>query len=146
MARLENLGDHPPAGPVPHGRVGNLEIGGLEYLACLHEHAEWAVPGELLVDRVNLWHIHVTDLDQGPSWLTLQPNTELVNWKQILVDELGIDDRAIQSFVALVREGPLGYQEACRVLHHLLKENFESQWSRCAQCVPGGPRGHQERF
>ncbi len=64
--------------------------------------------------------------------MTLKPNLELLDYKDILKDELCIDERALQSFVTLVRTMPYGYHEACRVLHHLLKDHLETEWSSSA--------------
>ena len=131
LDRLQVLGDHPCE--VPQGRIVHAELDSssqldpIEYIQALQVQAEYEIAPELLVDRQNLKHTR--DL---ASWMTLKPNHELLDYKDILKDELCIDERALQSFVTLVRTMPYGYHEACRVLHHLLKDHLETEWSSSA--------------
>ena len=133
LDRLQVLGDHPSDGEVPQGRIVHAELDSssqldpIEYIQALQMQAEYEIAPELLVDRQNLKHTR--DL---ASWMTLKPNLELLDYKDILKDELCIDERALQSFVTLVRTKPYGYHEACRVLHHLLKDHLETEWSSSA--------------
>ena len=53
--------------------------------------------------------------------MTLTPARDLRNWKDI-IKEMNVDDRAAVSFVTLVRTSNHGYQEACKILFHLLKD------------------------
>ena len=101
----------------------------MNYLRLLMEAGQRDVEPELIYDRQDLW---LTYPATSPPWMTLRTHVELYDYKKLLMDDLGIDNRALDSFVDLVRTKPYGYNEACRVLHHLLKDHFEQTWSSSA--------------
>ena len=129
LARLENLADEPPMNEVPASHMGQTDVDLLDYLRLLMEAGQRDVAPELIQDRQNLW---LTYAPTNPPWMTLRTHVELYDYKKLLMDDLGIDNRALHSFVDLVRTKPYGYNEACKVLHHLLKDHFEKTWTKNA--------------
>ena len=97
-----------------------------QWLVTLHKHAYNELPPELIEDRFDLWGLQHDDARTGPRWLTLTADQDLRNYERILVDDLQLDRRALGPFVSLVRRGEHGYSEACRVLHHGLKDKMRT--------------------
>jgi len=109
-------------GPVPPGPVPHPDEEPEQFIMFFRQHAEAYCDRELLDDRKDIWKNEMGSLEDLPTWMTLKPDPELKIWKDILLDDLGVDPRALQPFVALVRRGHHGYQEGCRLLAHLLKD------------------------
>ena len=121
VSRLTNMAaTPPPAGP--GGPVVNpgdpMDI----WLMALQHHACHSIDPELIEDRKDLWAQTWDDPRDAPGWMTLTPDADLRNYEKILVKDLKLDPKALNPFVTLVRRGSLGYSEACRVLHHGLKD------------------------
>ena len=108
-------------GPPPAGPPLDLDDPDM-FLWHFRNYARTNVDAELLMDRETLWLNPMLSLQTSPPWMTLRPDPQLRIWKEILQDELGCDFRSLETFVTLVRKGPRGYCEACRVLAHLLKD------------------------
>ena len=96
------------------------------WLEALHKYASDNIDAELIDDRKDLWAQTRDDARDGPDWMTLTPHAELRNYEKILVKDLQLDPKALEPFVVLVRRGEKGYSEACRVLHHGLKDKKRS--------------------
>jgi len=118
-------------GPAPPGPVPHPEEEPEQFLMFFRQHARAFCDAELLDDRETIWQNEMGSLEDLPTWMTLTPDKELKVWKDILLDDLGVDGRALQPFVALVRRGHHGNQEGCRILAHLLKDkDLSSQGHR----------------
>ena len=108
-----------------------------EWWYVLHEHATEVIDPELIEDRWVLWRQTKPDIRDAPTWMNLAPDSELRIYEELLRGDLALDARALDPFVSLVRRGPLGYSEACRVLYHGLKDKLKTDDPR----VPRGPDG-----
>ena len=63
----------------------------------------------------------------------------LWDWSRVMEGDLGFDQSAIEGLIALSTSDIKGYQEACRILHHAIKDSDRSKedpsrWLRFA-CV-----------
>ena len=55
--------------------------------------------------------------------MTLEPDQDLRQWKDVIQDDSGCDERSCAIFLPLISEHSLlGYKEACRILAHLIKD------------------------
>ena len=116
-------------GHVPPGQNYESDEYPLEFLETFREYARWYCDAELIDDRKDLWAKDVTNLEDMPEWVTLQPHPELKHWKDILLEDLEMDPRSLQNFVRCVRRGPHGYQEGCKLLAHLLfYKSLKESW------------------
>ncbi len=56
-------------------------------------------------------------------WMTLTPQKDLGNWKEVLHEEMGCDKESCKAFVHVVKEhGLRGMLECCRIIAHLIKD------------------------
>ena len=123
---LDRLRDLPPAPPAPQGLVDGGEH--RQVLRHMQEALEQAAEPEWIHDRVAIWRSVPEHLVNAPTWMTLMPDQDLKCYKSILQDDLNLDWTSIGSWVELVRNGRLGYQEGCRILAHLVKDSSSSSW------------------
>eukprot|EP00972_Heterocapsa_arctica_P104310 15376275-Heterocapsa_arctica.AAC.1 len=122
LARLENLGVDPPDVPLTDKLRVDIEDEGLDFVDIIRAHALEVLDVDKLEDRVSIWKAHPRDIEAVPTWMTLEGTSNLKQWQRLLVNEMCIDEPATKAFVHLAQSGNYGYQEACRVLHHLLKD------------------------
>ena len=98
--------------------------------ALQQEHVRQSVIPEFVDPRLDLWAWNMGNLTEPQNWHTLQPSKNLVEYKEVLKDDLGIEHAVCVDFVELLGKGEIegaswGYQEGCRVLAHLLKDSAE---------------------
>ena len=138
VMRLTFLGDLPPPASTSRTSMKYMPPGVdmEEWWHALHEHATATIAPELIADRWILWR-QSEDIRDAPDWMTLTPDAHLVDYEDLLKGTLNLDRRALNPFVTLVRRGPLGYSEACRVLYHGLKDKMNTEDPR----FPRGPDG-----
>ena len=121
IARLVGLPTTPPP-PMPDGPALTPGASMEAWMKALHSHAFRAVDPENLDDRRDLWNQTWETIQDCPKWMTLTPQPDLRDYETLLVKDLQMGNQAIEPFITLARRGPLGYSEACRVLHHGLKD------------------------
>ena len=142
LKRLTNLGNVPPRAPpwYPDGAKPMHEdavssahmdpdVPMEKWLDLLHNVAWDVVDPELMEDRVNIWR-KFDQHEEGhlPPWMTLMPSVDLKEeYQELLEEDLKLDSKALDPFIKLVRRGPMGYSEACRVLAHGLKDKTNPQ-------------------
>ena len=138
VMRLTFLGDLPPPASTSRTSMKYMPPGVdmEEWWHALHEHANARIVPELLNDKWILWR-QSEDIRDAPDWMTMTPDSQLQDYEDILRGTLNLDDRGLTPFVTLVRRGPLGYSEACRILYHGLKDKNNTHDPR----FPRGPDG-----
>ena len=112
-----------------------------QYLQALQSHAERFVDAELLEDRQELWAAapaHGPDVPGPvvPDYMYLQGQSReshlrFQHWAQLVKQDLQCDDRSCGLFQELFSKNPpgapYGYNEANRVLAHMLKDKAKPQ-------------------
>ena len=98
-----------------------------EYLRSSRAYAVENVDPELLEDRWATWKIlgeygPNEVLEHPGEWWCLVPSQDLIEYNTLLMNILQCDSEYVGYWVRLVHEGPLGYIECLRLLHHLLKD------------------------
>ena len=124
VSRLTSLGDVPPL-PDLDGPSLNPGVPMEEWLVAVKYHADEQIDPELIENRWNLWRQSEDSVDDAPAWMTLTPHPQLRHYEKLLKEDLQLDSRSLDPFVALVRRSELGYSEACRVLYHGLKDKMD---------------------
>jgi len=127
MKRLENFERLvPPAAPADLDHPGDHRA----VLMHMRNNLRQTVAPELIEDRLDLFVENLGRMNNPPAWTTLEPPKDLVCWKWLLEEHMRIEQWAVEPFIELVRGGRLGYQEACRILAHLVKDSDSgSTWS-----------------
>ena len=124
---LAYLPDEGPAGP------HDYEIEPDDPESLLENMRSWArfnIDEELLEGREQLWSQEPVE-GNIPEHIylkgrTLEAHVYLHHWVQVVREDLGCDQDACQALVTLLKtnpkEAPYGYNEACRILAHMLKD------------------------
>ena len=120
-----------PESQGPHGVHLGEDPSTTQFLESFRSYAMENIDGELLVDREDVWSMlgeHGPDFgtgSRGPpgDWWCLRASEDLMEYKGLLMRDLQCDYDSVSYFVRLVRtQGPNGYMEAMRILHHFLKD------------------------
>ena len=134
MDRLAFLGALAPI-PGPELDEENVGPGPEEFLKALRTRAKNFVDPELLVDREKLWSEEPEGPDDAPEYMYLKGETnksheEFHRWVKVIKEDLGCDARSCREFQHLFSTNPPGaphgFQEANRVLAHILKDKIKS--------------------
>ena len=84
-------------------------------------YAQWEIEDrELLDDRRDRWQ-DLAALDDAPPYYTLRVSENFAEWRTIL-EAHNCDYQAYSALVKLATRGPRGTMEACRIMHHFLKD------------------------
>ena len=123
IASLTNLADlPPPPAPAPEGLELRDGASVDEFIESLRAYAIEIVDPELLDDRQSLWTSEPKSFEDLEPWMTLRASDNLQEYREVLEDDAGVDDRSASAWVNLLSKGPYGYAEGCRILFHLLKD------------------------
>ena len=127
--RLGYLPDEPPV-PAPEGFEVGPDAPVAQYLQQLRAYAQHKIEPELLDDREDLYEREWEDLEDTPTWWTLQPEDKLECWAQLLEEDLQCDRKSCCAFVSLANQGHRGFMEALRILVHLTKDKDSGKGPR----------------
>ena len=109
--------------PPPHGPslIGDIH----EYLLVSSVADELGGPRNERVKEL------LDSREHPPAWMTLEPSSDIIEWKEVLEAVRGMDERAIQAFVRVLKSpgGHSGFYEANRILFHLLKDTTSASTS-----------------
>ena len=124
--RLRNLED--PGGVVPPGVGDSMASVNEAMRDALMESG--GISDEDLEDREHIWRQHREIFEQTPrpDWMTLRPDARLQCWAEVSLEGMQVDPPIVGDLVELTQQGLLGYQEAFRILAHLVKDCEEGSW------------------
>ncbi len=92
-----------------------------EWLQALRVRADYSIHKKVISLRRQRWDEN--SAMRIEPWMTLTPEKDLGNWKEVLHKEMGCDKEACKAFVHVVKEhGLRGMLECCRIIAHLIKD------------------------
>ena len=90
------------------------------------EYFQWEHASPQQEERLHLYLTNLERVNSPPSWCVLAPSRALIEWQDVIQNELGVNDSNAVTAMKDLLPKPFGPYEMNRMFAHLLKDSSSS--------------------